>query len=233
MSALLRVESLTKDFGGVHAVDSVSFSLEAGRVLGLIGPNGSGKTTLLNLIAGTSRPTAGKVVLGSSNITRLLPHTKVKRGIARTFQSTRLFGEWTVRQTLALASMGGAEGMSPDEIADSLGLGEDLDRVAGSLPSALQRLVMVATAMATQPKVLLLDEPAVGMDVDEAERLQSVIRRASADLDIAVIVVEHNMRFLMPLADSIVVMASGRVLAEGDPKSIRNNPAVIAVYLGD
>lgn len=233
MSALLSVESLTKDFGGVHAVDSVSFSLERGRVLGLIGPNGSGKTTLLNVIAGTSRPTAGKVVLDSSDITRLLPHRKVRRGIARTFQSTRLFGEWTVRQTLTLASMGGVGGISPTEIAESLRLGDDLDRVAGSLPSALQRLVMVATAMATQPKVLLLDEPAVGMDVDEAERLQSVIRRASTDLDIAVIVVEHNMRFLMPLADSIVVMASGRVLAEGDPQSIRNNAAVIAAYLGD
>jgi ABC-type branched-subunit amino acid transport system ATPase component len=233
MTAILAVDALTKEFGGVHAVDRVSFTLERGQILGLIGPNGSGKTTLLNLIAGTLRPSTGRVILDGADVTRLLPHRKVARGIARTFQSTRLLGEWTVRQTLTLACAARATTHSPAEIAALVGIEDDLERVTGSLPSAIQRLVMVATALATRPEVLLLDEPAVGMDVEEADRLQGVIRLAVTDLGATVIVVEHNMRFLMPLADSIIVMASGSVLATGDPQTVRKNPAVIAAYLGD
>jgi branched-chain amino acid transport system ATP-binding protein len=233
MSELLKIDSLSKVFGGVRAVDGVTFALERGQVLGLIGPNGSGKTTLLNMIAGTLRPTSGHVILNQSDLTLSSPHRKVGKGIARTFQSTRLMSDWTVRQTLKLAAKARTSQRSVEEIADIVGISDELDKLAGSLPSATQRLVMVASALATNPELLLLDEPAVGMDIDEADRLQKVIRVARTDLAVTVIVVEHNMRFLMPLADSVLVMASGRVLSSGTPQYVRNDPAVVSAYLGD
>ena len=233
MSAVLEVEGLSKDFGGVHAVHEVSFALERGVILGLIGPNGSGKTTLLNLVAGTLRASSGRVVLDGLDVTRFTPHRKVSRGIARTFQTTRLLGDWTVRRTLEVAAAARRGGPSAGDIARVVGIADDLDRAAGSLPSATQRLVMVASALATQPQVLLLDEPAVGMDIDETDHLKAVIEVARADLGATVIVVEHNMRFLMTLADSVIVMASGSVLSSGTPQQVRNDPAVVTAYLGD
>lgn len=233
MTATLTIDGLTKTFGGVHAVRDVSFTLDRGAVLGLIGPNGSGKTTLLNMVAGTLRPTSGRVLLNGADVTRLSPHRKVAKGISRTFQSTRLLKTWTVRRTLELAATARADTLPIATIAELVGISDDLDREATSLPSAVQRLVMVASALAAHPEVLLLDEPAVGMDVAETDHLQEVIRRARAELGATVIVVEHNMRFLMALADSVVVMASGSVLTSGPPQQVRNDPAVISAYLGD
>lgn len=230
--SVLVIEGLSKDFGGVHAVKDVSVSVDSGRVLGLIGPNGSGKTTLLNMIGGTIAPTAGRVLLDGADVSRLNPHRKVRRGIARTFQTTRLLADWTVRETLELARRARADSPAVESTARIVGIEPELDRIGGSLPSAVQRLVMIATALAASPRVLLLDEPAVGMDVAETDHLQDVVARVRDELGISVIVVEHNMRFLMPLADEVVVMASGGVLSAGSPEHVRNDPAVIAAYLG-
>ncbi|GAT74345.1 ABC transporter ATP-binding protein [Microbacterium hydrocarbonoxydans] len=231
MSTLV-IDALSKDFGGVHAVKDVSVSVDRGRILGLIGPNGSGKTTLLNMIGGTIAPTAGRVLLDGADVSRLTPHRKVRRGIARTFQTTRLLADWTVRETLELARRARPDAPSAERTARIVGVEDDLDRVGSSLPSAVQRLVMIATALAAAPQVVLLDEPAVGMDVAETDHLQDVVARVRDELEASVIVVEHNMRFLMPLADEVVVMASGSVLSAGTPEHVRNDPAVIAAYLG-
>ncbi|MCG8914548.1 ATP-binding cassette domain-containing protein [Actinokineospora sp. PR83] len=235
MSALLVVEDVVKRFGGVAAVDGVSFTLGAGQVLGLIGPNGSGKTTLLGVLAGTHDPTSGTVTLDGHTASGRGAHKAVSAGIARTFQTTRLFGTWTLREALRLAhgERRGRPGWPDERIADLLGLGDALDRPGASLTSAAQRLAMIALALATGPRVLLLDEPAVGMDGTEAAALASAVRRAAGELGVAVVVVDHNMQFLMPLADTVLVMAAGAVLAAGTPAQIRSDEAVIASYLGE
>ena len=229
MTGTLEIQGLTKAFGGVRAVDDVSLTIHPGHILGLIGPNGSGKTTLLNMIAGTMKPTSGLIRLGGDDITALPPHVKVRRGVARTFQTTRVMSDWTVQESIALAGGRGSDGV---DAASHVGISELLPRRVGSLSSAQQRLVMVGCALAARPKVILLDEPAVGMDVDETDHLSAVVRGIRDEHGISVIVVEHNMRFLMSLADSVVVMASGRVLSTGRPEVVRNDPAVIAAYLG-
>ncbi|EWC62303.1 Branched-chain amino acid transport ATP-binding protein LivG [Actinokineospora spheciospongiae] len=235
MSALLVVEDVVKRFGGVAAVDGVSFTLDAGQVLGLIGPNGSGKTTLLGVLAGTHDPTSGKVTLDGRTASGRGAHRAVSAGIARTFQTTRLFGTWTLREALRLAhgERRGRPGWPDEQIANLLGLGDALDRPGASLTSAAQRLAMIALALATGPRVLLLDEPAVGMDGTEAAALAAAVRRAAGELGVAVVVVDHNMQFLMPLADTVLVMAAGAVLASGTPAQIRSDEAVIASYLGE
>ncbi|SDC91164.1 ABC transporter ATP-binding protein [Actinokineospora iranica] len=235
MSALLTVDRVVKRFGGVAAVDGVSFTLDAGSVLGLIGPNGSGKTTLLGVLAGTHEPTSGTVTLDGKVASGKGAHRAVHAGIARTFQTTRLFGSWTLREGLRLAhgERRGRQAWSDDRLADLLGLDGLLDQPCASLTSAAQRLAMIALALATGPRVLLLDEPAVGMDTAEAAALADAVRRAADELDVAVVVVDHNMQFLMPLADTVLVMAAGAVLAEGTPEQIRADEAVIASYLGE
>ncbi|MDT0309976.1 ATP-binding cassette domain-containing protein [Streptomyces sp. DSM 44917] len=235
MSALLTVDGLVKKFGGVAAVDGVSFTLEPGRILGLIGPNGSGKTTLLSMLAGTLAPTAGTVTLDGRTASGRGAHRAARAGIARTFQTTRLFPTWTLRESLSLAHGERRDSRpfwSDEELAGLLGLGGQLDRRCTALTSAHQRLAMIALALATGPRVLLLDEPAVGMDGGEAESLATAVRRVAGELDVAVVVVDHNMRFLMPLAHSVLVMATGKVLATGTPEEIRSDEAVIASYLG-
>ncbi len=229
MTATLEIHGLTKTFGGVRAVDSVSLTVEPGRILGLIGPNGSGKTTLLNMIAGTTRPASGSIRLGGDDVTSLPPHVKVARGIARTFQTTRVMAAWTVEESLALAA---GHGLDPFDAATQVGIDDVFARRVGTLSSAQQRLVMVGCALASGAKVMLLDEPAVGMDVAETDHLSSVVRSIRDQHGISLIVVEHNMRFLMSLADSVVVMATGRILCAGRPEVVRNDPAVIAAYLG-
>lgn len=231
MTATLETRSLTKSFGGVRAVDDVSLVIEPGQILGLIGPNGSGKTTLLNMIAGTLKPTAGAILLDGADVTGLAPHRKAGRGITRTFQTTRVMPQWTVRESLVLAG-GGRRALPVSAAAERVGIDGVLDRPVGSLSSAQQRLVMVASALVAGPKVMLLDEPAVGMDVAETDHLHAVVKAIRDEHGASVIIVEHNMRFLMPLADSVVVMASGGILASGTPEAVRTNPEVISAYLG-
>ena len=234
MTALMEAREVVKRFGGVSAVDGVSLSLNSGDILGLIGPNGSGKTTLLGVLAGTHDATAGEVYLDGTAVSGKGAHRTVHAGIARTFQTTRLFPTWTLRKSLQLA--GGERpvkraGHDP-AVAELLGLSGVLDRPCASLTSAEQRLSMIAIALSTGPRVLLLDEPAVGMDTGEAVALATAIRRIGVELGVGVVVVDHNMHFLMSLADTVLVMAAGKVLATGTPAEVRANESVIASYLG-
>jgi branched-chain amino acid transport system ATP-binding protein len=235
MTALLQAERVVKQYGGLRAVDDVSFVLEEGVILGLIGPNGSGKTTLLGVLAGTHDPTSGRVLLDGRVVSGRGAHRTVHSGVARTFQTTRLFPSWTLREALRLARgerRGEREGWDDERVAALLHLDGQLDVPCAALTSAQQRLAMIAVALGPAPTVLLLDEPAVGMDADEASTLADAVRRVRTDLGIGVVVVDHNMHFLMPLADTVLVMASGAVLATGTPAEIRADEAVIASYLG-
>ncbi len=234
MTDLLEVRDVVKRFGGVRAVDGVSFSLAAGGILGLIGPNGSGKTTLLGVLAGTHDPTEGVVVLEGRCVSGRGAHRTVHTGIARTFQTARLFPSWTLGDALRLArgERTRAEGPAPRDVARLLGLEGQLDRPCAGLTSAAQRLAMIAVALCTGPRVLLLDEPAVGMETSEAQALAAAVRTVRDELGVGVVVVDHNMHFLMPLADEVVVMASGKVIAHGSPAQVRADEAVIASYLG-
>ncbi len=235
MTTLLEAREVVKRYGGVRAVDGVSFTLGSDQVLGLIGPNGSGKTTLLGVLAGTHDPTEGSVLLDGRPVAGKGAHRTVHGGIARTFQTTRLFPTWTLRNALRLA--GGErprerQGYGEDVVPELLGLNGLLDLPCASLTSAAQRMAMIAVALTTGPRVLLLDEPAVGMDTSEAAALANAVRRIRTELGVGVVVVDHNMHFLMPLADEVIVMASGKVLATGTPAQVRADEAVIASYLG-
>ena len=232
MTALLEVRDLAKAFGGVRAVDGMAVAVEAGTICGIIGPNGSGKTTFLGLLSGTYRPDRGTVLLDGRRLDRLSAHRTVEAGVARTFQTTRLFPRWTLDQNLLVAS--GVRGGEPDAAAllDLTGLGRRGSIVCAALSNAEQRLAMIAVALATRPRLLLLDEPGVGMSPSEAAALARAIRRVRDGLGVTVMIVEHNMHLMMGLADRIVAMNAGRLLAEGTPTEIRANPDVIAAYLG-
>ncbi len=236
MTALLEARGLVKKFGGVRAVDDVSLTLEPATILGLIGPNGSGKTTLLSLLSGTVEPTGGTVLIDGAVPKGKATHRFVRAGVARTFQTTRLFPTWTLLEALRLAvgerRPQERSATEPSEIADLLGLGDVLHARCGTFTGAQQRLSMIAAALATSPRVLLLDEPAVGMDQAEADTLGRAVRRVREQLATGVVVVDHNMHFLMPVADTVMVMASGSVLASGTPAEIRADKSVIASYLG-
>ena len=236
MTSLLEARNVVKRFGGLYAVDDVSFALETRQILGLIGPNGSGKTTLLSLLAGTQQQTSGRVVLAGSDISGKGARSTVRAGVARTFQTTRLFPSWTLRRVIRFAQRErhGRHGADVDtlDIVELLGLTDVVDQPCSSLTSADQRLAMIAAALGTGPRLLLLDEPAVGMDTDDARVLGRAIVRVRDELGLAVILVDHNMHFLMPLADDVIVMASGRILARGTPAQVRADEAVIASYLG-
>ena len=230
MTILLRVEGVSKVFGGLRAVDEMDLSVPAGTVFGVIGPNGSGKTTFLGLLSGTHKADGGRITLDGQRIDGLAAHRTVRAGIARTFQTTRLFAGWTLGANIAAAAR--PRSPPPDDVLALTGLTSRTGQICASLSNAEQRLAMIAVALATRPKLLLLDEPAVGMSPPEAESLSRTIARIRDELGLSVLIVEHNMHLMMNLADRIVVMNAGRKLAEGTPGEIRANPDVIASYLG-
>lgn len=242
MSALLDVRGVSKFFGGVRAVDGMDLSVDAGTICGIIGPNGSGKTTFLGLLSGTYRPDRGAIRLLGRRLDGLPAHRTVREGVARTFQTTRLFFRWTLAANLAVAAASAPEvngaAIAGTMTADSerllalVGLEGRGGTACASLTNAEQRLAMIAVAIATKPRLLLLDEPAVGMSVAETSALATIIRRIRDELGVAVLIVEHNMHFMMGLADRIMAMNAGRKLAEGTPGEVRRNPDVIAAYLG-
>ncbi len=232
MSALLEVEGLSRSFGGVRAVDGLALSVEAGAICGIIGPNGSGKTTFLGLLSGTYRPSSGSIRLGGRAIGGLPAHRTVEAGVARTFQTTRLFARWPLAANLEVAAARRPGGAGPVALLDLVGLAGRGAAPCASLSNAEQRLAMIAVALATHPSLLLLDEPAVGMAPSESGALARVIRRVRDELGVTVLIVEHNMHLMMGLADRIMVMNAGRKLAEGTPDAVRRNPEVIACYLG-
>jgi branched-chain amino acid transport system ATP-binding protein len=240
----LDVKDISISFGGVRAVQNVSFSARPGAVTSVIGPNGAGKTSALNLLCGFYRPGSGTVKLGDRDLTGLPSHALARVGVARTFQTTQLFGSLTIIENTLLAETAGKLGgiVSPlrnpetERFARSLlrfsGVDGDFDRPAESLPHGEKRLVEIARALALRPKVLLLDEPAAGLSKGDKERLTTLLRRI-ADLGIAVIIVEHDMPMIMSLSDHIVVLDRGERIAIGDPAAVRNDPLVRKAYLGD
>lgn len=240
----LNVTDLSISFGGVRAVQNVSFNAEPGHVTSVIGPNGAGKTSALNLLCGFYRPSSGTVMLGERDLTGMPSHALARLGVARTFQTTQLFGSLSIIENTLLAETAGKLGgiVSPlrnpdtERFAKSLlrfaGVEGDLDRPAESLPHGEKRLVEIARALALRPKVLLLDEPAAGLSKGDKQRLTTLLRRI-ADLGIAVIIVEHDMPMIMSLSDYIVVLDGGKRIAMGDPAAIRNDPLVRKAYLGD
>lgn len=248
---LLRIEGVTRKFGGILAISNVSLAIEHGQVFALIGPNGAGKTTLFNVITGVYAPTGGRVTFADIEISGRRPHDICRLGIARTFQNIRLFSGMTVTEnvlvgrhsrmkaTLLDALLGRPrhhrESTEAFEKARSLlsfvGLG-NLDRAnAASLPYGHQRRLEIARALATEPKLLLLDEPAAGLTAPEKAELKELVR-AIGGLGITVLLIEHDMRFVMGISDRIAVLDYGEKIAEGTPAEIRSNTEVINAYLG-
>jgi ABC-type branched-subunit amino acid transport system ATPase component len=229
---------VTKQFGGVRALDGVSLTVHEGELIGLVGPNGSGKTTLVNLLSGLFRPTGGSIVVGGVDIVQLPPHQIAHVGVARTYQIPRPFASMTVRDNVAIALM---FGRSPSGLAAARNGAEEhlalvgLDDLADALPGEVnlheRQLLEMARALATRPRVLLLDEALAGLNPVEVDNAVRVVRRIHAS-GIAIVLVEHLLRVVNQLATRIVVLDQGRTLAEGDPAEVMADPAVIRAYLG-
>jgi branched-chain amino acid transport system ATP-binding protein len=249
---LLETKGLHRFFGGLHAVNDVSVTVSQGMIKGVIGPNGAGKTTLFNLIAGTIQPHKGEVFFRGRKITALKPHAVAGRGIARTFQTTKLFSHMTVLENVMVGRhsrtrCGFISGMlnlprtwredrqtreKALSILDDIGLKEHAFETACNLPFGRQRLVEFARALAMEPQLLLLDEPAAGLNIYETKELAKLILWIR-DRGVTCLVVEHDMSLVMAISDDVVVLDQGRKIAEGPPRAVQRNPEVIRIYLGD
>ncbi len=250
--SLLELKNCTKVFGGLRAVSDVSLALEPNALIGLIGPNGAGKTTVFNLITGVYDPTNGDISLARRSISRLSPNRIAALGIARTFQNIRLFPNLSVLDNVRVACQlrcrssmwqtimrTGRHDAVEQEVEDRatrlltlFGLEEFADLKSTSLPYGEQRRLEIARALATEPKVLLLDEPAAGMNPQEKEELMHLIRRVRDEFQVAVLLIEHDMRLVMNICEQIYVLDYGEVIAYGPPEKIRTDPRVIEAYLG-
>jgi branched-chain amino acid transport system ATP-binding protein len=246
--SLLEVENVSRHFGSLVAVRNVSMSVEDGELRAVIGPNGAGKTTFFNLISGFLAPTAGRILFDQQNITNLLPARRVWRGIARTFQVTEIFPELTVRENLRIAvEVAAGYRLRPwisrhadaeistrvTDLSDKGGLADREDRSVGELSHGDQRATEIMMALALNPRLLLLDEPTAGMGDQETYNITRLIRQLHQDHKLSIVLIEHDMRVVFHLADRIMVLAEGMMLAEGTPQEIAVNEAVQAAYLGE
>lgn len=246
MTKALEIKDLKKHFGGILAVDGVSFDVQKGEILGLIGPNGCGKSTLFNAILGQLEPTGGQVLLDGRDVTGLNPAEMNRLGVSRTFQLLQVFPEMSVRENLILAGQEHQGTMFGRLFgARDAGLGNEADRMiaffrlehlaeekAGGLSYGQQKLLDAAMAFMAGPRLVLLDEPAGGVNLTMLGALKERLKAINTELGATFVVIEHNMEFVMSLCQRVIVMAEGRVLAQGTPAEIRANPAVIDAYLG-
>ena len=250
---LLEVENLTKHFAGLAAVESVSLQVRDGEILAIVGPNGAGKSVLFGLIGGQIKPTSGHIILQGKEITCLKPHQIARQGIARTFQTTALFDQLRVVDNLALgyrmrtgigfwSALCRTRGWREDKAETAsrvayalsfIGLEEKAFHLVSTLSQAEQKRLSIGVAMIGQPKVILLDEPTGGLIVEDTDEITKLIEKIHRVAGITICLVEHKMRMVMGLAHRIVVLSFGRVIAEGSPEEIGNNPEVIEAYLGE
>jgi ABC-type branched-subunit amino acid transport system ATPase component len=235
----LEVESVSRDFAGVHALSDVSLALDEGDILAVIGPNGSGKTTLINVISGVIRPSSGEVRIDKKVLSGLPSHRVARAGLARTFQNIRLFKDMTVLENVetAAARSPRSKGFTrPRKVSRAalglLGLDIYAHSIVSTLPYGLQRRVEIARAIATQPRFLFLDEPAAGLNESESDELLDVIGSLRQLLGCGVLVVDHDMRLIMRVSNRIHVLNEGKTLVEGAREEVRHNKAVIEAYLG-
>ena len=253
MSAILELKNVNKSFGGVQAVRDMTFKIETGELAGLIGPNGAGKTTIFNLITGVYDVTGGDIEFKGKNINRLKTYQVISLGIARTFQNLRLFTASSVLDNVmtaaqrhyrysffeALSHMGRWKKMeraARDEsmaLLERVGLADRANQAAGTLPYGLQRRLEIARAISLKPELLLLDEPAAGMNAEEVEQLNVLIRDIHKDFNLTILLIEHHMDMVMEICPHIVCMNFGAKIAEGSPNEIQRHPEVLKAYLGE
>jgi branched-chain amino acid transport system ATP-binding protein len=229
---------VSRSFEGVQALDGVTVELHRNEVVGLIGPNGAGKSTLVNVLSGFDAPTVGTVELDGQDVTRWRAHKRGRAGLARTFQHSRSFRSLTVRENVEIAAIGTGTGprearRRADELLSLLGLDRRADDPAASLPHGDERRLGVARALATEPRYVLMDEPAAGLTEAEVPAFAAVVRSVRDDHEAGVLLIDHNMALIMDVCDRIHVLDQGRMLAEGTPEEIRGNLDVAAAYLGE